>query len=155
MEPPLFRCRPAQAGDVGAIIDCQAALALESEGLTLDGQTLAQGVRSVFRNPALGRYFVAESGGQVVGTVMLTTEWSDWRNGVVWWLQSVYVIPQFRQKGVLRALCVFVKRLADSDESVRGLRLYVHSLNEVASIAYLRLGLEDGRYRVFEWMKSF
>ncbi|MEO8036720.1 MAG: GNAT family N-acetyltransferase, partial [Acidobacteriota bacterium] len=105
-------------------------------------------------DPALGRYFVAESGGRVVGSLMITFEWSDWRNGMVWWIQSVYVIPPERKRGIYAGLYEHVKSITSHDRGVRGIRLYVDRRNAVAQKVYTRLGMNGEHYQVFEWMKE-
>jgi GNAT superfamily N-acetyltransferase len=133
--------RPAAAGDCETIVEFNRLLALESEDLCLDGETLRLGVSAVLADPAKGRYFVAERGGQVVGQVMITPEWTDWRNGWMWWLQSVYVRAEARRLGVFRALFEHVYELARTDGSVRGIRLYVERDNHAAQATYARHGL--------------
>jgi GNAT superfamily N-acetyltransferase len=107
-------------------------------------------VRALLEDPAKGLYFVAEEAGQVVGQVMITFEWSDWRNGMFWWLQSVYVREEFRGQGVFRALFEHVRQLAGQQAGVCGLRLYVERENERAKAAYERQGMTNAGYEVFE-----
>ena len=107
----------------------------------------------VFEDPSRGRYFVAESDGQIVASLLITPEWSDWRNGVVWWIQSVYVRPDMRKRRVFGGLYDHVRRLAEATESVKGIRLYVDRRNTDAQEVYRRLGMDGEHYRVFEWMK--
>ena len=145
--------RSAQPPDSHSIIDFQIAMALETEDVTLDRDVCTRGVRAVFDDPSLGRYFVAESGGRVIASLMLTYEWSDWRAGLVWWIQSVYVLPEFRGRRVYAGLYEHVKSLAARDESVRGIRLYVDRRNTRAQQVYTRLGMNGEHYQVFEWMK--
>jgi ribosomal protein S18 acetylase RimI-like enzyme len=104
----------------------------------------------MFSDPAKGRYFVAEREGCVVGQVMLTYEWSDWRNGNIWWLQSVYVLPEFRGQGIFRTLFTHVHQLARTDAGVTALRLYMHADNTPARKCYHRLGMTETEYEVFE-----
>ncbi len=145
-----MRIREAQLGDVAIIAEYNARLAQETEGKELDRATLLAGVRALIENPARGVYFVAEEAGQVVGQVMITFEWSDWRNGTFWWLQSVYVREEFRGRGVFRSLFEHVRGLAGQEAGVCGLRLYVERENERAKSAYRRLGMTDAGYEVFE-----
>ena len=145
-----MRIREAQLGDVAIIAEYNARLAQETEGKELDRATLLAGVRALIENPARGVYFVAEEAGQVVGQVMITFEWSDWRNGTFWWLQSVYVREEFRGHGVFRSLFEHVRGLAGQEAGVCGLRLYVERENERAKSAYRRLGMTDAGYEVFE-----
>jgi ribosomal protein S18 acetylase RimI-like enzyme len=145
--------REATPRDSAAIIEFQIAMALETEEMSLDRGTVTRGVVAVFAEPSLGRYFVAESEERVVASLMITYEWSDWRNGIVWWIQSVYVTPQFRRRGVYAGLYRHVKRIVESDPAIRGLRLYVDKRNTTAQQVYSNLGMDGEHYRVFEWMK--
>jgi GNAT superfamily N-acetyltransferase len=128
-------------------------MALETEGVTLDREVCTRGVAAVFDDPSLGRYFVAEEGGQVVASLLITYEWSDWRNGNVWWIQSVYVVPALRGRGVYAGLYQHVQRLVEADPALRGIRLYVDRRNTGAQQVYTRLGMNGEHYLVFEWMK--
>jgi len=145
--------RDAVPADAPAIIDFQLAMARETEELDLDRDILTRGVHAVFADPALGRYFVAESGGTVVASLMITYEWSDWRNGMVWWIQSVYVTPAHRKRRIYAGLYQHVRILVDGDPAIRGIRLYVDRRNTAAQEVYTRLGMDGGHYQVFEWMK--
>ena len=100
--------------------------------------------------PVLARYFVAEQDGVPAGTLMFTFEWSDWRNGLWWWIQSVYVPPEFRRRGVYRALYAHVRALAEADAGVCGIRLYVENDNRIARSTYEALGMQDAHYRIYE-----
>jgi ribosomal protein S18 acetylase RimI-like enzyme len=142
--------RPATAADAAVLADYNARLAEESEGKTLDRATLAAGVAAALADPHKGRYFVAELDGAVVGQLMLTTEWSDWRNGWIWWVQSVYVHPAARRRGVFRALYEHVRQAALAGPQVVGLRLYVEQDNERAQQTYARLGMDRTGYLVME-----
>jgi GNAT superfamily N-acetyltransferase len=147
------RYREATPADAAAIIEFQVAMALETEEVTLDREVTTQGVHAVFADPALGRYFVAEADGCVVASLMITYEWSDWRNGVVWWIQSVYVIPELRGQRVYAGLYAHVKAMVDATPAIRGIRLYVDDRNQPAQQVYTRLGMNGEHYKVFEWMK--
>jgi GNAT superfamily N-acetyltransferase len=142
--------RRATPADERAVVAFNAALAWETEHKRLDDDVLATGVRAVFADPAKGFYTVAEEGGEVLGQVMVTFEWSDWRNGWFWWVQSVYVRPEARRRGVFRALYEHVHRLALADPGVIGLRLYVERDNHAAQETYLRLGMKWANYLVLE-----
>jgi ribosomal protein S18 acetylase RimI-like enzyme len=128
-------------------------MARETENFELHRHTVMRGVEAVFEDRNLGRYFVAEAGSRPVASLLITPEWSDWRNGVVWWIQSVYVIPERRGKGVYRGLYLHVQGLAERNESVKGIRLYVDRTNTAAQDVYRRLGMNGEHYTVFEWMK--
>ena len=147
--------RAAERDDAAPIIEFQIAMARETEGLELDREVLTRGVEALFHEPYLGRYFVAEVDGRVVGSLMITYEWSDWRNGMIWWIQSVYVIPDFRRKGIYAGLYEHIKTLVDGEANVRGIRLYVDRRNTAAQEVYRRLGMNGEHYQLFEWMKEF
>jgi len=142
--------RTARAADLETIADFNVAMALEAEHKRLDPDTVRRGVAAALADPAKGRYFIAERDGQVVGQLMITFEWSDWRNGVFWWIQSVYVHPQARQSGVFTALFRHLEAQAKSQPGVCGLRLYVEDGNTRAQATYRRCGMADGGYRVME-----
>jgi GNAT superfamily N-acetyltransferase len=149
-----IRYRAAERADAAAIVAFQQAMARETEELELEFEVVTRGVAAVFDAPStLGRYFVAESEGKVIASLMLTYEWSDWRNGNVWWIQSVYVTPEFRRRGIYAGLYAHVRALAESDPSIRGIRLYVDRRNTTAQQVYTRLGMNGEHYQVFEWMK--
>jgi GNAT superfamily N-acetyltransferase len=152
--------RGAVAADAERLADWACAMALETEHKRLHRETVLRGIRTVIAEPARGRYFVAErelpfAGAEVarvpVGTLMLTYEWSDWRCGDWWWIQSVYVDPAHRRQGVYAALYRHVHALADAaGESVCGLRLYVEKENATAQRTYRSLGMEDAGYFMYE-----
>jgi predicted GNAT family acetyltransferase len=145
--------RNATPNDAEAIIDFQLAMARETEDVSLDRVIVTRGVHAVFAHPSHGSYFVAEADGEVVASLLITFEWSDWRDGVVWWIQSVYVHPELRGRGVYAGLYEHVQSIALADERVRGIRLYVDKRNTVAQNVYTRLGMNGEHYLVFEWMK--
>jgi GNAT superfamily N-acetyltransferase len=152
---PTATYRAATHADAAAIIEFQIAMARETEELELDRDVLTRGVAALFSDPNLGRYFVAEVDGRIAGSLMITYEWSDWRNGMVWWIQSVYVTPEFRRKGIYAGLYEHVKTLVDAEANVRGIRLYVDRRNAAAQEVYRRLGMNGEHYQVFEWMREF
>jgi GNAT superfamily N-acetyltransferase len=147
MPPSVRRAGPA---DAPVIVAFNLRLAEETEGKTLDPAVLAAGVAAGLADPHKALYFVAEEGGAVVGQLMLTKEWSDWRNGWLWWIQSVYVPPEARRRGAFRALYHYVYEAARADPEVVGLRLYMEQDNHVARQAYLGMGMELAPYVVFE-----
>jgi ribosomal protein S18 acetylase RimI-like enzyme len=142
--------RPANASDVEAIAQFNQAMARETEHLELDRDRLLRGVKAVLENPSKGFYTVAEANGHVVGQMMITYEWSDWRNGAFWWIQSVYVHTDYRGAGVFRQLYRHIEERARNDAAVCGLRLYVEAENRVAQNTYQRLGLKPTSYQVYE-----
>ena len=141
--------RDATLGEVAVIADFNIAMARETEDLALDPGTILAGVRAVLDDASKGSYYVAEMAGDVVGVLMITYEWSDWRNGLYLWIQSVYVQPECRCRGVFRALYRHVERLAGRDGRL-GLRLYAHVHNEQAVATYERLGMQHYGYQLFE-----
>ena len=145
--------REGTPSDAGSIVEFQIAMARETEDVTLEREVTTRGVHAVFANPSHGRYFVAEADGRTIASLMITYEWSDWRNGVVWWIQSVYVVPEFRRLGVYAGLYAHVKAMVDAEPSIRGIRLYVDDRNKPAQEVYTRLGMNGEHYKVFEWMK--
>lgn len=153
MAAPLdkLRIRDAAPADAPTIAEFNRLLALESEQKTLDAVTLERGVRLALARPELCRYFLAESGERIVGQTMLTYEWSDWRAGVFWWIQSVYVVADSRGRGVFRALFKHIEALARSAPEVCGLRLYVEEHNAPAISTYRRLGLAPSGHLLYEW----
>lgn len=142
--------RQAVLADAEIIAQFNVALARESESLELDAVCVRAGVEAILRDAAKGTYFVAVSAGEVVGQLLITHEWSDWRNGDFWWLQSVYVREDFRRRGIFRALFDFVQAKAAAARDVCGLRLYMEQDNNRAREAYQRLGMKETHYRVFE-----
>lgn len=147
---PAPRVRPAGEGDVARLRDWACSMALETEHKVLNPDTVERGIRAVLEQPRRGAYFVAERGGEAAGTLMLTYEWSDWRNGDWWWIQSVYVAPGHRRQGVYAALYAHVLASAQADSAVCGLRLYVERDNANAQRTYESLGMVDAGYRMYE-----
>lgn len=143
--------RISNRDDLHVIIDFQLKMAIESEGLALDKERLSKGVAAVYDNPEKGIYYVAEENRQVIASMLTTYEWSDWRNGTVLWIQSVYVIPEFRGKGVYRQMYEFLKEKVNSEPGLLGLRLYVEKDNINAQKVYERTGMDGEHYRMFEW----
>ncbi len=142
--------RLATRDDWPTIVEFNCLLAEESEGKCLDRQHIEPGVRALLDDPRKGRYLVAVAQGRIVGQLMHTYEWSDWRNGDIWWLQSVYVHPDYRRHGVFRALFDRLRSEAEADPAVVGLRLYVEEHNTRAHETYRKLGLSEGGYFVME-----
>ena len=150
-----IRIRAAAAGDAEVISAFNAAMALETEQKRLDAVALRAGVERAIARPEGARYFLADAGGRVVGQLMVTFEWSDWRNADFWWVQSVYVHPEFRSRGVFKALYRRVEELA-REAGACGMRLYVERENAAAQEVYRRLGMGDAGYLVYEadWSKK-
>jgi len=150
METPPFLIRDGVTADAPVIAAYNVAMALETENLQLDPDRLLAGVRAVFDDPAKGLYLVAEQDSEVVGQLMITYEWSDWRNGVFWWVQSVYVAPAARGRGVYRSLYQAMLSRARERGDVCGVRLYVEHANETAKRTYARLGMSATVYEMWE-----
>jgi ribosomal protein S18 acetylase RimI-like enzyme len=142
--------RRATPADAATVVDFNCRLANESEGKTLDPETVAAGVASGLADPSRALYFVAEVDGRIVGQTMITFEWSDWRNGWIWWIQSVYVQAEARRRGVFRALFRHIHEIASRDPKVVAIRLYVEEQNRAAQDTYRELGLSPAGYFVLE-----
>ena len=146
--------RPGRREDAADIVDFQVRMAEETEGFALDRPTVDQGVQAVFDDPRKGSYWMAEANGETVGCLLTVPEWSDWRNGTVLWIHSVYVVPAARRRGVFRLMYQALKGEVESSPDVHGLRLYVAMENVGAQETYRVMGMDDSRYRLFEWMKA-
>jgi len=144
------RIREAMPTDLPLLVGFACAMAWETEHKRLDADVVGRGIAAMFEQPARGRYFVAERDGEVVGTLMLTYEWSDWRAGDWWWIQSVYVVDAARRSGVFSALYRHVREAAAARGDVCGLRLYVEHDNRQALATYSALGMQDAGYRMLE-----
>jgi ribosomal protein S18 acetylase RimI-like enzyme len=144
--------RLAEKSDAPALVEFNQAMALETEGKTLDAQVLQSGVESVFHDDKKGFYVVAEEDGLIVGGLMITFEWSDWRDNWFWWIQSVYILPEYRARGIYRLLYDFVRETAREKEDVCGFRLYVEKENVRAQKVYEKLGMEASHYLMYEEM---
>lgn len=145
-----LRIRDAQASDAELIADFNVRLAWESEGKRLDPEVIMRGVRFALEKPEMCRYFLAEIDGQAVGQTMITYELTDWRAGVLWWIQSVYVVEPFRRRGVFRALFEHIHELARNTPDVRGLRLYVEEHNAKALATYRGVGMTATGHLLYE-----
>ncbi len=149
----MINVRFAIPDDAADIVEFQLKMALETESLTLNPDIVRKGVAAVFEDNSKGKYLVAEYDGEVVSSMMLTTEWSDWRNNTFLWIQSVYVMPDFRKTGIFRKMYEFVKVMVENSPEYAGLRLYVEVNNNKAQEVYNRLGMTGEHYRMFEWEK--
>ena len=154
MNVEMFSIRLATVDDVQTLVDFNMAMALETEQRRLDHHQLRAGVLALLAHPQYGFYIMAETPGDeictVVGQLMITFEWSDWRNGVFWWVQSVYVRPEWRRRGVYRVMHEHVVKEAKGDPQVCGIRLYVEQRNHGAQTVYQRVGLTPSGYALFE-----
>ena len=143
--------RQATRNDIDIIVRFNSEMAYETENIILSQQKLVKGVTAVFEDFTKGFYIVAECDGTVVGQAMITYEWSDWRNAVVWWIQSVYILPDYRKSGVFRSIFEQIKLLA-RESNACGLRLYVDRDNIIAKKAYNNLGMKESHYDLYEMM---
>ena len=144
-----FEINIGQISDVDTIARFQVAMALETEGMTLDLDRVTRGVTAAMHDESKGRYVVVRQSGEVIGSLMLTKEWSDWNCQWYWWIQSVYVTPQHRGRGVYKAMYSKVKAMA-SDENVSQIRLYVDKTNQRAQRVYEKLGMSETHYLMYE-----
>ena len=149
-----YPVREAKSNEADLIINFQISMAKETEDINLEHTIVAAGVQAVFSDPGKGKYYLAEFEGKVIACMLSTYEWSDWRNGTFIWLQSVYVKPGFRGKGVFRSMYEHIKALVSENDNLKGIRLYVFHTNESAQAVYRSLEMEDQHYRMFEWVKS-
>ena len=148
----MSEVRKAVPEDLPAISEFQIKMAWETEQLALVPETVTYGIKAVFDESSRGQYWVATNSGIVIASFLITYEWSDWRNTNVWWLQSVYVIPEFRRKGVFREMYSRIKEEAEK-QNVAGLRLYVETNNVAAQKTYEALGMKSEHYRLYEWLR--
>jgi len=149
-----MRVRQATINDQQSIVNFQLAMANETEGIELDRPTVEQGVKAVISDNTKGNYYVTEINGQVISSLLTTFEWSDWRNGTILWIQSVYVLPEFRRKGVYREMYSHIKDLVLTTNDLNGIRLYADKSNHPAQKTYESLGMNQDHYVMFEWMKE-
>ncbi len=149
----MITIRKANRGDSNHIMDFQKLMAWETEKVKLVDVILNKGVEAVFEDPSKGTYYVAESDGAVIGSFLITPEWSDWRNGEILWFQSVYVKPEHRRKNAFRAMYEHISALVQSSDKYSGIRLYVDRTNHTAQKVYQKMGMINHHYEMFEWMK--
>jgi ribosomal protein S18 acetylase RimI-like enzyme len=143
----------ATIDNLSDIVSFQIAMALETEGINLDEAVITSGVKAVFDDPSKGVYFIVKDGDKAIASNLITYEWSDWRNRNIWWIQSVYVRPEYRKQGVFKTLYSHLKEQVELN-NIGGLRLYVDKTNTRANEVYTRLGMDGEHYDYFEWMKS-
>jgi ribosomal protein S18 acetylase RimI-like enzyme len=146
--------RLAKRVDISILTEFQLAMALETENLVLDKTVLEKGIESLFKDSTKGSYYVAEESEKIIGCLMTTYEWSDWRNGNVLWIQSVYIHKRFRGKGVYKKMYEYIQQIVADSVEFRGIRLYVDKTNLNAKKVYQQLGMNGEHYQVFEWMKN-
>ena len=149
----MIKIRPAHRDDATKILDYQLNLAQETENISLDKLVVSKGIKAVFDDPGKGAYHVAIINEQVIGCFLITFEWSEWRNGTIWWLQSVYVDLRHRRQGVFRKMYDHIVQTIQEDTSILGLRLYVDKSNLRAQRVYGTLGMNGDHYTVYERIK--
>jgi GNAT superfamily N-acetyltransferase len=149
----MIKIRKAKSSDSERIVELQLKMAQETEGLELDRDIVNKGVRAVFQHPAHGTYWVAEEKGEVLGVLLAIPEWSDWRNGTVLWIHSLYIIPEARGQGVFKKLYLNLKKQVEQLPELVGLRLYVDKKNKSAQKIYEKLGMSRDHYELYEWLK--
>ena len=149
----MLNVRLAQRTEVPVIVDFQLRMAEESEGVTLDRETLTAGVSAVFEGSARAGYWMVEQDGTPVGMAMTVPEWSDWRNGTVVWIHSVYVAPDARRQGAFRAIYDHLHATVQATDELKVLRLYVDKTNERAQKVYDAMGMTREHYHLYEWLK--
>jgi GNAT superfamily N-acetyltransferase len=142
--------RPATVSDSVIIAEFNTFLAKETENIDLDRERLKKGIESLFADKSKGIYYLTEADDKVVGQLMITYEWSDWRNATCWWIQSVYVLPEYRMHGVFRKLYHYIESLARTRGDVCGLRLYVDTSNKRAQQTYEALGMKRSHYEMMD-----
>jgi L-amino acid N-acyltransferase YncA len=145
--------REATERDIPSIIDFQLKMALETENVTLDIAKLTHGIHKLFKDSTKGRYYVAKEANEVIGCLMTTYEWSDWRCGTVIWIQSVYITSLHRGKGVYKKMYEHIQQMVMADPDLLGIRLYVDKTNKPAQQVYKKLGMNGEHYQVYEWVK--
>ena len=149
----MIKIRKARSSDSQRIVELQLRMAKETEGLQLDRSIVIKGVRGVFEEPARGTYWVAEEDGRILGVLLTIPEWSDWRNGTVLWILSLYILPEARKQGVFKMLYMNLKTHVQQSDELRGLRLYVDKTNKSAQEVYEKLGMNKDHYELYEWLK--
>jgi ribosomal protein S18 acetylase RimI-like enzyme len=145
--------RKAQTKDIEAIAAFQLAMAMETENLELNQDTVLKGVKAVIDDPSKGFYIVSEENNKVVASLMITLEWSDWRAQTIWWIQSLYVISEWRQKGIYKSMYLYLREMVLNNSSIGGIRLYVDKTNTTAQKVYEALGMDGEHYHFYEDMK--
>lgn len=148
-----MQIRTAKITDIDSIVEFQLKMANETEGIELHLPTVKNGVTAVIQDIKKGQYYVAEIEGKVVASLLTTYEWSDWRNGTVLWIQSVFVLKEYRRKGVYRSMYSFIKNMVLKEKNLNGIRLYADKSNYPAHKTYKQLGMNPDHYITFEWLK--
>ncbi len=146
------KIRNGERKDLEFLVEAQIAMALESEDLALDKEVLTNGINHLFDNPDSGSYLIASIEDKPVACSLILNEWSDWRNGNVIWIHSVFVLPQYRKMGVFKKIYGHIKESVQRDSSLKGIRLYVEKENARAQEVYSKLGMDGDHYKLYEWL---
>ncbi len=149
----MITIRKAVPEDADTITDFQKKMAMETEGIALSHETVTGGVKAVFTDASRGQYWVTIAEEEIIASLLITPEWSDWRDSYVWWFQSVYVLPRYRREGVFKSMYSHVRKEAEK-QGIAGPRLYVEKHNSVARLTYEALGMNSEHYAMYEWMKQ-
>ena len=149
----MIEIRKGRLSDLERIVELQLRMAQETEAIGLDRNVVSRGVEGVFQEPARGTYWVAEEKGELLGVLLAIPEWSDWRNGTVLWIHSLYVIGQARRRGIFKKLYLNLKKQVEQSPELVGLRLYVDKTNKPAQEVYEKLGMSKEHYELYEWLK--
>jgi GNAT superfamily N-acetyltransferase len=149
----MIKIRKAKSSDTQRIVELQLRMAKETEGMELNRDVVSKGVNGVFQEPSRGTYWVVEEQGKVLGVLLAIPEWSDWRNGTVLWIHSLYVVPEARGRGVFKKLYLNLKEQVEESPELVGLRLYVDKKNKSAKKIYEKLGMSRDHYELYEWLK--
>lgn len=148
-----MQVRKATIDDITSIVDFHLKMPAETEGIQLDESIVKLGVSAVISDISKGQYYVTEINSKVIASLLTTYEWSDWRNGTVLWIQSVYVLKEYRRMGVYRNMYSYIRQLVMDDVKLRGIRLYADKSNQPALETYRQLGMNPDHYTTFEWLK--
>ncbi len=149
----MISIRKALPEDASTIVDFQIKMAKETENLVLEAEKLMPGALTVFDDASKGTYYVAVKGDEVIGCLLTTYEWSEWRNGTVLWIQSVYILEEYRGQKVFRKMYEHIQQIVEQNDAYKGIRLYVEKDNTRAQKVYTALGMDGEHYRMFEWIK--
>ena len=145
--------RKAVQDDISVIVEFQQEMAFETEKISLDESILKKGVGRIFKDPAKGFYILAQENNIIIASMLLTPEWSDWRNSLFLWIQSLYILPEYRHRGVFRKMYTYIKEKVAASDDYAGLKLYVDKDNSIAHKVYHQVGMQTSHYNLFEWNK--
>ena len=145
--------RKAKFKELETIVEFQFLMAKETEGIDLDKEIVFKGVEAVFEDIGKGSYYVTEENEEILACLLITPEWSEWRNGTVYWIQSVYVKSEHRGKGIFKAMYDYIKTMVLEDSDLKGIRLYVEKENVKAQAVYEKIGMTAEHYKLYEWLK--